>query len=64
MKSELMGTTTRNSKKDNNELQDVSKESQDSEHKSNTSQRSFGLTDLWNIQKRQRTGYSMRRRIE
>ncbi len=64
MKNDLLGSTTRISKKDNKEITDLSKETPDNENKTNIIQRSFGLTDLWNIQKRQRTGYSMRRRIE
>ena len=64
MKTDQTDVQTSINKKESKELFTESKETAIIDEKTNNNQRSFGLLDLWNIQKRQRTGYSMRRRIE
>ena len=62
MKSDLMGVGTPINKKDLKDLLNETKETLATDVKIISNNRSFGLLDLWNIQKRQRTGSSMRRR--
>ena len=62
MKSDLMGVGTPINKKDLKDLLNETKETLATDVKIISNHRSFGLLDLWNIQKRQRTGSSMRRR--
>ena len=62
MKSDLMGVGTPINKKDLKDLLNETKETLATDVKIVSNQRSFGLLDLWNLQKRQRTGSSMRRR--
>ncbi len=62
MKSDSMGVGTPISKKDLKDLLSEIKETLATDVKTISNQRSFGLLDLWNLQKRQRTGSSMRRR--
>ena len=64
MKTDQTDVRTSINKKESKELFTESKETAVIDEKTNNNQRSFGLLDLWNIQKRQRTCYSMRRRIE
>ncbi len=62
MKSDVMGAGTTTGKKDPKELTNETKESNAVDSKpDNSSQRSFGLVDLWNLQKRQKTTASMSR---
>ena len=61
MKTELNSIVTTVNKKKLNELLNETKEILGEDVKFHNSQRSFGLHDLWNIRKRQRTGRSMRR---
>ena len=62
MKSDSMGVGTPINKKDLKDLLNETKETLATDVKIISNNRSFGLLDLWNIQKRQRTGSSMRRR--
>lgn len=65
MKSDVMGIGAPISKKDMKELLKETKETiaVDVDVNANAShQRSFGVVDLWNVQKRQRTTASMMRR--
>ena len=62
MKSDLMGVGTPINKKDLKDLLNETKETLATDVKIVSNQRSFGLLDLWNLQKRQRTSASMRRR--
>ena len=57
-----MGVGTPINKKDLKDLLNETKETLATDVKIVSNQRSFGLLDLWNLQKRQRTGSSMRRR--
>ena len=62
MKSDLMGVGTPINKKDQKDLLNETKETLATDVKIVNNQRSFGLLDLWNLQKIQRTSASMRRR--
>ncbi len=64
MKTDLMGVSTPNNREDEKHLLNESKEVNGNDLKLNGNQRSFGLLDLWNIQKRQRTLSTMRRRLD
>ena len=57
-----MGVGTPINKKDLKDLLNETKETLATDVKIVSNQRSFGLLDLWNLQKRQRTSASMRRR--
>ena len=61
MKTEMNSISSPVNKRKLNELLNEHKETIGEELKFCNSQRSFGLSDLWNIRKRQRTGMSMRR---
>jgi len=60
MKSDAMGAGTPVSKKDHKELLHETRETLAVDVK-NYSSKTFSHLDLWNVQKRQRTGTSMRR---
>ncbi len=62
MKNETMGVNLI-SKKDLAELLKETKETVATDVKVDGNQRSFGVVDLWNAQKRQRTSISMRRSL-
>jgi hypothetical protein len=62
MKYEAMLSGITENKKERKALPGDSKEMTAIESKTDNTQRSFGLTDLWFIQKRSRSGASMRRR--
>jgi hypothetical protein len=51
------------SKSDLTELLKETKETVATDVKVDDNQRSFGVVDLWNVQKRQRTSISMRRSL-
>ena len=57
-----MGAGTPINKKDLKDLLNETKETLATDVKISGSQRSFGILDLWYLQKRQRTASSMRRR--
>ena len=61
MKTEINSIGTPVNKKKLNDMLNETKEILGEDVKFHNSQRSFGLHDLWNIRKRQRTGMSMRR---
>ena len=63
MKNETMGVGTPLSKKDLKELLHETKETLAVDVKNESSIRTFGALDLWNLQKRQKTSASMRRRL-
>jgi hypothetical protein len=62
MKNETMGVNPI-SKNDLKELLKETKETVATDVKVDGNQRSFGVVDLWNVQKRQRTSISMRRSL-
>jgi hypothetical protein len=62
MKNETMGFNLI-SKSDLKELLKETKETVATDVKVDGNQRSFGVVDLWNVQKRQRTSISMRRSL-
>ncbi len=62
MKSDLMGTGTPVNKNNLKELLKETKETLAVDVKVDDSSRSFGVVDLWNVQKRQRTTTTMMRR--
>ena len=63
MKSDVMGIGALINKKDLKELLKETKETLAVDAKTNgNNNRSFGVVDLWNVQKRQRTTASMMRR--
>ncbi len=64
MKHETMGVSTTPNKKEQKDLSNESKENNCIDQKADTFQRSFGLLDMWSIQKRQRTSSSMLRRLQ
>ncbi|MEP7256246.1 MAG: hypothetical protein ABI666_10765 [Ferruginibacter sp.] len=64
MKSETMGVSTTLNKKEQKDLSSESKETNAVDSKMDSNQRSFGILDMWNIQKRQRTSSSMLRRLQ
>jgi hypothetical protein len=61
MKSDVMGTGTPVSKNDLKELLKETKETL-AENVTVANNRSFGVVDLWHVQKQQRTSASMMRR--
>ena len=63
MKNETMGVGTPLSKKDLKELLQETKETLAVDVKNDNTNRTFSSLDLWNLQKRQKTGTSMRRRL-
>ncbi len=63
MKSESMGVGTPISKKDLKELLHETKETLAVDVKIDSNCRTFGYVDLWNVQKRQKSSASMRRRL-
>jgi len=63
MKSEAMGVSTPLSKKDLKDLLTETKETLAVDFKTDSKNRTFGHLDLWNLQKRQKSGSSMRRRL-
>ncbi len=63
MKSESMGVGTPISKKDLKELLHETKETLAVDVKIDSNSRTFGHVDLWNVQKRQKSSASMRRRL-
>ncbi len=63
MKSESTGAGAPISKKDLKELLHETKETLAVDLKNDNSNGTFGYLDLWNVQKRQRTAASMRRRL-
>jgi hypothetical protein len=62
MKSDVMGIGALISKKDLKELLKETKETLAVDVKTEVNNRSFGVVDLWDLQKRQRTTASMMRR--
>lgn len=62
MKSDVMGIVTRISQEDLKELLKETKETLAVDVKVNVNTRSFGVLDMWDLQKRQRTASSMMRR--
>lgn len=64
MKNETMGSSTTPNKKEQKDLSSESKETNCIDLKVDSNQRSFGLLDMWNLQKRQRTSSSMLRRLQ
>jgi len=62
MKSDVMGIGALISKKDLKELFKETKETLAVDVKTDVNTRSFGVVDLWNVQKKQRTTASMMRR--
>jgi len=63
MKTDAMGLGTPRSKKDLKDLLNETKEIHAIDAKNDNCQRRFSTMDLWNLQKRQKTGTSMRRRL-
>ena len=63
MKNETTGVGTPLSKKDLKELLQETKETLAVDVKNDNTNRTFSSLDLWNLQKRQKTGTSMRRRL-
>ena len=63
MKSEAMGVGTPLSKKDLKDLLSETKETLAVDFKADSRNRTFGHLDLWNVQKRQKPGSSMRRSL-
>ena len=63
MKSDVVGMGAPINKKDLKELLKETKETLAVDAKIVTNNRSFGVVDLWNVQKRQRTSASMMRRL-
>jgi hypothetical protein len=64
MKTETMGVGTTPNKKEQKDVLNESKETNCIDPRSEGTQRSFGLLDMWNLQKRQRTSSSMLRRLQ
>lgn len=64
MKTESMGADATQNKKDQKDLLSESKETNPADLKSENHPRSFGVMDMWHIQKRQRTAASMLRRLQ
>lgn len=64
MKNETMGTGITLNKKEQKDLSNESKENNCIDLKADSNQRSFGILDMWNLQKRQRTSASMLRRLQ
>ena len=63
MKSEVMGVGTPLSKKDLKELLQETKETLAVDFKNDSTSRTFSHLDLWNLQKRQKSAMTMRRRL-
>lgn len=64
MKSDVMGIGTLMNEKEMNELLNETKETLALDAKSDDNNRTFGVVDLWNVQKQHRTTTSrMRRRL-
>ncbi len=63
MKSEAMGVGTPLSKKDLKELLHETKETLAVDVKNSNSIRTFSNLDLWNLHKRQKSAFAMRRRL-
>ena len=61
MKDDAMGIGTPINKKDMKDVIKESKENNAVDSKNDYQGRSFGLIDLWNVRKRQRTSSSMSR---
>jgi hypothetical protein len=61
MKNDTMGMLNPVNKNDLKDLLKETKETLATDVKIDGNQRSFGVVDLWNVQKRQRTSISMRR---
>jgi hypothetical protein len=61
MKADVMGIGAPINKKDLKELTKETKETLAVDARPDVNNRSFGVVDLWNVQKRQRTSASMRR---
>ena len=61
MKSNLAGMSTQNSKKDMKETSKESKENLTADQSLENNPRSFGVVDLWNVRKKQRTSASLSR---
>ncbi len=62
MKSDVMGIVMPINKEELKELLKETKETLAIDAKTDENNRSFGVVDLWNVQKRQRTTASMMRR--
>jgi hypothetical protein len=62
MKSDVMGIVMPINKEELKELLKETKETLAVDVKTDENSRSFGVVDLWNVQKRQRTTASMMRR--
>jgi hypothetical protein len=63
MKTDVVGIVAPINKKDLKELMKETKETLAVDAKTESNNRSFGVVDLWNLQKRQRTSASMMRRL-
>ncbi len=64
MKNETMGVSHTPNKKEQTDLLSESKELNSVDLKADNHHRSFGVTDMWYLQKRQRTAASMLRRLQ
>ncbi len=64
MKHETMGVSTTPNKKEQKDLLSESKGTSNVDLKADCHQRSFGVMDMWYLQKRQRTAVSMLRRLQ
>jgi len=64
MKAETMGEGTAQIKKNQKDPMHESKENIAVDSKNESTPRSFGILDMWNLQKRQRSGASLRRRFQ
>lgn len=64
MKHETMGVVITQNKKEQKDLLNESKETNNVDMKADSHQRSFGALDMWYLQKRQRTAASMLRRLQ
>jgi hypothetical protein len=64
MKTETMGVDITPNKKQQKDFSNESKETNNVDLKSDVNQRSFGVLDMWQLQKRQRTAASMLRRLQ
>jgi len=59
-----MGAHATLNKKEQKDLSNESKETNTVDMKADNQQRSFGVLDMWYLQKRQRTAASMLRRLQ
>jgi len=64
MKNETTGEGTTLNKKEQKDLSIESRETNCIDQQADSNQRSFGIIDMWNLQKRQRTSASMLRRLQ